>query len=132
MEYKVTKKRSNEIDKHISSRLAEIRKKKGVTRKQLGEYIGITVQQIQKYENGKNRISSGNLLVLAKALGVDILSFYEDYKNVVGYKKIPAPNEDLHVSITQNFVKIKHRAFLEALNVIVQGLVNPKAIKKVE
>ena len=44
----------------------------------LGESIGVTFQQIQKYENGSNRIGASNLFKMAKALGVEVAFFYED------------------------------------------------------
>ena len=43
----------------------------------LAERVGVTFQQVQKYENGKNRISAGRLYEVAKALGVTIQYFYE-------------------------------------------------------
>ena len=44
---------------------------------ELAERVGVTFQQVQKYENGKNRISAGRLYEVAKALGVTIQYFYE-------------------------------------------------------
>ena len=44
---------------------------------ELAERVGVTFQQVQKYENGKNRVSAGRLYEIAKALGVTIQFFYE-------------------------------------------------------
>ncbi|MEQ1782270.1 MAG: helix-turn-helix transcriptional regulator [Hyphomonadaceae bacterium] len=44
---------------------------------ELAERVGVTFQQVQKYENGKNRVSAGRLDEIAKALGVTIQFFYE-------------------------------------------------------
>ncbi len=44
---------------------------------ELAERVGVTFQQVQKYENGKNRVSAGRLYEIAKALGVTIPFFYE-------------------------------------------------------
>ncbi len=45
---------------------------------ELAERVGVTFQQVQKYENGKNRISAGRLYEVAKALGVTIQYLYEN------------------------------------------------------
>ena len=50
---------------------------KGVTQTDLGKEIGVTFQQIQKYENGVNRIGSGRLLQIAEALGIELTALFE-------------------------------------------------------
>ena len=45
---------------------------------ELGKKVGVTFQQIQKYERGANRVSAGRLVALAKALELEILFFFQD------------------------------------------------------
>jgi transcriptional regulator with XRE-family HTH domain len=65
------------IDKHVGARLRERRGILGVTQQQLGISIGVSFQQIQKYEKGLNRIGAGRLREAARVLGVSPAYFYE-------------------------------------------------------
>jgi len=53
----------------------------GMSQEKLGESLGLTFQQVQKYEKGVNRIGAGRLFHVAKILGVPIDYFYEDVAN---------------------------------------------------
>ena len=75
------KKKPNPIDIHVGSRIRLRRTMLGMSQEKLGESLGITFQQIQKYENGVNRIGSGRLQKIAAILGVPISAlFNEDAK----------------------------------------------------
>ncbi len=63
-------------DKHIGKRIKLRRQTTGVTQSGLAEALGLSFQQIQKYETGKNRISSSRLVDIAKALGVKPAWFF--------------------------------------------------------
>jgi transcriptional regulator with XRE-family HTH domain len=54
----------------------------GLSQDKLAEKLGLTFQQVQKYERGVNRISSGRLFYLAQVLGVPVSFFYEDLPGV--------------------------------------------------
>ena len=75
---KVVKSRSTELDKRIGRNIGILRNHKGLTQGNLAEDLGISPQQITKYESGKNRVSAGSLLTIAKVLGVDIALMYEE------------------------------------------------------
>lgn len=64
-----------EINKIIGERIREIRKKRNISQAKLADRIGITFQQIQKYEKGTNNISVPRLLAISDALGVNPLFF---------------------------------------------------------
>ncbi len=66
-----------QIDKIIGGRVYSLRVAQGLARKQLAKVIGVTHQQLQKYEKGTNRISAGRLVLVAKSLGEEISYFYE-------------------------------------------------------
>lgn len=66
-----------DIDKLVSERILARRNELDMSQPELAERVGVTFQQVQKYENGKNRISAGRLYEVAKALGVTIPFFYE-------------------------------------------------------
>ena len=66
----------NPIDFHVGSRLRLRRTLLGMTLEQLGEAMGLTFQQVQKYERGSNRIGAGRLFDLARVLGVPVEFFF--------------------------------------------------------
>ncbi len=66
-----------DIDRLVSERILARRNELDMSQPELAERVGVTFQQVQKYENGKNRISAGRLYEVAKALGVTIQYFYD-------------------------------------------------------
>ena len=81
-------KSSTSIDEHIGKRIRERRGKMNLSQDALGSKLGVSFQQVQKYENGVNRISASRLYVMSKVLGVDLLYFFEGLpKESPGRKK---------------------------------------------
>ena len=72
------KKKPNPIDIHVGSRIRLRRTMLGMSQEKLGESLGITFQQVQKYEKGSNRISASRLQQIAKMLDVPVSFFFED------------------------------------------------------
>lgn len=70
--------RPNPIDIHVGSRVRFRRMLLGMSQEKLGEKLGLTFQQIQKYEKGINRIGASRLFDLAQVLGVSVQFFYEE------------------------------------------------------
>jgi transcriptional regulator with XRE-family HTH domain len=70
--------RANPIDVHVGSRVRLRRMLLGMSQEKLGEFLGLTFQQIQKYEKGINRIGASRLFDLAKVLGVNVQFFYDE------------------------------------------------------
>jgi transcriptional regulator with XRE-family HTH domain len=70
--------RANPIDVHVGSRVRLRRMLLGMSQEKLGECLGLTFQQIQKYEKGINRIGASRLFDLAKVLGVNVQYFYDE------------------------------------------------------
>ncbi len=65
------------VDIHVGQRLRACRSLLGLSQEKLAESVGVTFQQIQKYERGTNRISAGRLYGLSKVLQVPITYFFE-------------------------------------------------------
>lgn len=68
----------NPIDIHVGARLRLRRTLLGLSQEKLGEAVGITFQQLQKYERGSNRISASRLYTLSQVLGVPVSFFFDD------------------------------------------------------
>lgn len=64
------------LDKQVGTNIKMIRFEKGLSQTQLGQKLGITFQQVQKYESGRNRISASNLYRLSKAFEVPMEEFF--------------------------------------------------------
>jgi len=73
-----TKKKPNPIDTHVGSRIRLRRNMLGLSQEKLGESLGITFQQIQKYEKGTNRVGASRLQAISSILGVPVAFFFED------------------------------------------------------
>lgn len=75
--------RANPIDKHVGERVRMRRMLLGMSQERLGEKLGLTFQQVQKYEKGVNRIGASRLFDLAQVLGVPIQYFYDSMSSAV-------------------------------------------------
>lgn len=73
-----TKKKPNPIDVHVGKRVRLRRTMLGLSQEKLGDSLGITFQQIQKYEKGSNRIGASRLQQLSEILKTPISFFFED------------------------------------------------------
>jgi transcriptional regulator with XRE-family HTH domain len=69
-------KRIHAIDVHIGSRLRLRRKQFGFSQKELGQRLGVTAQQIQKYEQGIDRVSAAALFALASEMNASVTFFF--------------------------------------------------------
>jgi transcriptional regulator with XRE-family HTH domain len=73
------------VDVHVGARLRMLRKLKNFSQEKLAQVLGLTFQQVQKYERADNRIGASRLHQIAEALGVQVSYFFE------GYGKPPRP-----------------------------------------
>lgn len=87
------------VDRHVGRRMREKRTSLGYNQRDLGRGLGLTFQQIQKYESGANRISASKLWDAARFFGVDIRYFFEGLANEGGteptasrFGKPPSPS----------------------------------------
>ena len=72
-----TKGTADSVDVHVGKRLQLRRSLLGLSQEKLGEAVGLTFQQIQKYEKGLNRISSGKLFQFSNILEVPVQYFFD-------------------------------------------------------
>jgi transcriptional regulator with XRE-family HTH domain len=74
---KTSNKSANKVDKIVGRNIRVHRLVRGLTQEGLGGKLGVTFQQIQKYEKGTNRVGSGRLYQIAALLEVPVTSFFE-------------------------------------------------------
>ena len=77
----VTRKSPNPVDVHVGSRVRMQRMLIGMSQEKLGEALGLTFQQVQKYEKGTNRIGASRLYEIGAVLGVPIEYFFDGLEN---------------------------------------------------
>src|SRR2546430_15710580 len=70
--------RPSPIDVHVGSRIRLRRTLQGMSQERLGEALGLTFQQVQKYERGVNRVGASRLFDLSRVLDVPISFFFDD------------------------------------------------------
>ncbi len=75
--------KANSIDEYVGTQLRQRRSLLGLSQERLAEQVGITFQQIQKYENGANRVSASRLYEFSKVLDIPVGFFFENYGGAV-------------------------------------------------
>ena len=74
----IVEKPAKSVDKHVGSRVRMRRQMLAMSQQKLGDALGLTFQQVQKYEKGANRIGAGRLLQIADILKVPVSFFFEE------------------------------------------------------
>jgi len=80
----MTKRDPNFVDRHVGNRMRMRRLLIGMSQEKLGELLGITFQQVQKYEKGSNRVSASRLYHVAKVLSVPVQYFFDELQGETG------------------------------------------------
>lgn len=90
------KKAPNPTDKHVGSRVRMRRMMLGMSQEKLGDSLGLTFQQVQKYEKGTNRIGASRLQQISNILQVPVSFFFEGAPDVAnngaGFGEAPSPS----------------------------------------
>jgi transcriptional regulator with XRE-family HTH domain len=118
-----------DADKVIGKRVRAIRMMRGVSQTTLAEGIGITFQQVQKYENGSNRMSVGRLIQAARFLKTPVADFLEGLEDTRKAKKSDDPALEFATTRTGRELAALwpyasadfQRAFLSVLRVLKRG-----------
>lgn len=110
--------RSNEIDSYIGNRLKLRRVLMGLTQEKLAETLGITAQQVQKYESGANRMGGSRLLQASQILKIPVQYFFEGLENLEVAEEPLSRNIDLTSSSNSSPLSSEISEFLGALNQI--------------
>jgi transcriptional regulator with XRE-family HTH domain len=122
------------VDVHVGRRLRSRRTMLGMSQENLGDAVGVTFQQIQKYEKGLNRIGSSRLFEFSRTLNVSVSYFFEDFyetsgntsseveENTVAYEAEALANKEVlalvraYSSIEDEVVRKKVLGLVKSLN----------------
>jgi transcriptional regulator with XRE-family HTH domain len=115
------KKSTNHADRRIGQRIRLQRLNLAMSQEALAEGLGLTFQQIQKYERGTNRVSASRLEDIARALKVPVAFFYDDSTN--GSSALPLlPNTPQSLSLLQAFQAIAHPTLQKQALALVRAI----------
>jgi len=125
----------NPIDRHVGLRIRMRRKELGISQERLAESIGLTFQQVQKYERATNRVSASKLWEMAKALQTSVAYFYEGLEPGRGGPATNEPVQDFLMSgegleLAQFFPRISQpRVRRKVLDLIRAMAEEPEAVR---
>lgn len=110
----------NPVDSHVGTRIRMRRKMQGISQEKLADALGLTFQQVQKYERGSNRVSASKLYQVARFLGSPVSYFFEGLADPTSAQPGVAedgPEQFVHeflmtsegLELAANFPKIRQR-----------------------
>lgn len=115
------------VDQHIGTVISDLRVVNGLSRLELANKIGVTHQQLHKYEKGSNRISAGRLALIAKALGKPVEFFYAGLDASKEIGEAPSKRQRMCLEVSRNFMKIQNPAHQYAVNTLIKSLIKEEA-----
>lgn len=124
----------NPVDRHIGARIRERRRAVGMSQERLAERLGITFQQVQKYERGSNRVSASRLFEIASAIGTPIGYFFEHLAPPFPAMELAEPVEEYHhdfvmthegAALARTFPRIPTRRLRRQVLDLVRALAPP-------
>ena len=132
------KKQANPIDVQVGNRVRIRRMLIGMSQERLGDLLGLTFQQVQKYEKGVNRIGAGRLFEMSRILNVPVDFFYEGVNSHAGQAgagdgesapvmEFVSSGEGLQLSLA--FMKIKDAKVRKRVLDLVKSLAEEEAQK---
>ncbi|MFQ5348268.1 MAG: helix-turn-helix domain-containing protein [Rhodothalassiaceae bacterium] len=126
----------NPIDAHVGSRVRLRRTLLGLSQEKLANALGLTFQQVQKYERGLNRIGSSNLYKISKVLNVPVGFFFEDMSEDLAERLIPPDPEEVFdmrqvgrretIELVRNFYRIHDTVMREQILGLIRRLSGAK------
>lgn len=109
------------VDTHVGKRIKEIRTIRGLTQSNVADHLGISFQQLQKYETGANRVSASRMFELSKLLNITPSFFFEglDGQN---YDSMP-PMDMETARIASALSRIKNKKLKNRINTLISEIV---------
>ncbi|NQV21706.1 MAG: helix-turn-helix transcriptional regulator [Rhodospirillales bacterium] len=111
------------VDEHVGERIRHLRTTLGLTQEQLASALGISYQQIQKYETGANRVSAGRLFEIAMQLDVEPAFFFADVDTKKAQTPMPHGGKNrTTIELVTNFSEITDPAVRSSVASLVRTL----------
>src|ERR1700760_4951898 len=111
------------VDDHVGERIRVRRTELGLTQEELARRLGISYQQVQKYETGANRISAGRLYEIAVELNVDVAYFFEGFNSERAAAQMAHGGHNrAAIDLVRNFQEIKDEGLRSALANLLKAM----------
>jgi transcriptional regulator with XRE-family HTH domain len=123
----MTRKGPDSIDRIVGRNIRIYRLQKGLTQTQLADELGLTFQQVQKYEKGTNRVGSGRLLKIATFLAVPVTALFKgsdemaDTNQQLIFDQLARPHAN---RLLQAFARIDHDGLQRSVVQLVEEIAN--------
>ena len=119
----------SDIDKYVGERLRSQRIQHGLSQQALGEMVGITFQQIQKYEKAANRIAASRLYQFAAILQCPLSGFFPDGEDIDGIAANPSKRTSFHHrqsrQVIEHFNDISDPEHRKLVIALLKSIANP-------
>lgn len=113
---------SHPVDIHVGQKLKELRSKRRLSQTDVGRKLGLSFQQIQKYETGSNRISASRLFELAQLLDVSPIFFFDGLYGVDDLPKV----DDASAAVVNAIAAIKDDKMKDRIVKFIEDIANEK------
>lgn len=110
-----------EIDLYVAEKIHFFRVANGHSRAGLAVALGVSQQQLCKYENGSNRVSMGKLCVIANFVGVEVHEFYANSASEIKTAK-PTNHQRMCFELSKNFMQITNEKYRNSISLLVRSL----------
>lgn len=117
--------RATDVDDHVGRRIRQGRREIGQSQNELADALGVSFQQVQKYENGTNRVSAGRLYAAAQHLGVTFDYFFEGVELPAARRPnldLPFKNDKQVIALVRKFIQISDDGARSALVSLVGAM----------
>jgi transcriptional regulator with XRE-family HTH domain len=117
-----TKGGGNPIDVLVGSRIRRFRKGRKMSQAQLGKKLGVTFQQVQKYENGKNRVGASRLQMISTALDVPVGQFFADDAGTSRTSAKPLAFDPQALRLAEAFTRLNDKELRNSILDMVEAM----------
>jgi transcriptional regulator with XRE-family HTH domain len=113
---------SDPVDRYVGSRVRLRRRMLRMSQKNLGHKLGITFQQVQKYEKGANRVSASRLQMISTALDVPVGQFFTDGAGTSRTSVKPLAFDPQALRFAEAFIRLNDRALRNSILDMVEAM----------
>jgi transcriptional regulator with XRE-family HTH domain len=107
------------VDRYVGARLRTLRRARGYSQKQVGDKVGISFQQVQKYERGSNRMGASRLYDLACCLDVAVTWFFEGLEQMDEIAFTNPDNNALEMAVSLE--RIPDKSVRHAIHTLIKA-----------
>lgn len=107
------------IDEKVGARIRELRLERGKSQTELGVALGVSYQQVQKYESGENRVSASRIVEIAVELGAPIDALFQDIQTP--REAVAQLADDAATQVASDWSRIENPTIRDAMRRVIQS-----------